>query len=84
MISPRLLGRGRRWWRGESIGVARAPGDGHPDPIYRILLAFSSHASVNNGTFNLDFESTVQQRRTIGTEQLTIIWAKIWEKLSSF
>jgi hypothetical protein len=53
-------------------------------PIDRTVLALSSHASVGNGTFNLDFESTVQQRRAIWTERLTIIWIKICQKNKGF
>jgi hypothetical protein len=48
------------------------------------VSAFGSDTVVNYCTFNLDFESGMQQRRAIRTEKLTIIWAKILQKSASF
>ncbi len=58
-----------------------------PAPLHAIVLARFSLAfqpPVNYGTFDLDFESSVQQRRAIRTEKLTIVWAKILQKSASF
>jgi hypothetical protein len=48
------------------------------------VSAFGSVTAVKYCTFNLDFESGIQQRRAIMTEKLTIIWAKILQKSGSF